>query len=152
MNWSKVKAFVRGKLFCTAAIAEEEGVRLFPIGSLRVANDGSGSYFEIFAKPAREGDSITFLAVDSNPLFWLVSLLQGRFSHPPALRLRGRLGVRRDPTLWEVERWHKVVGLLLKTRGGAALWSKPGKVREVQFTSAEPVRLGKMTQHLRNWV
>ena len=130
---------------------ENEEIRLFPIGSLRVGEGGGGNYFEIFAKPVTEGTTISFLAVDINPLFWLRSLVKGRFSHPPALRLRGVVGQRRESTPDEQAAWHRKVHYLLKTKGGKALWSRVGKVRELQLTSVRPVQVGTMTKHLKCW-
>ena len=152
-DWLRVKEFVsRRAFFCAVATWDEgSGIRLFPIGSLRVNAQGEGTYFEIFARPAHEGAEIAFLAVDSNPLFWLISLLRGRFSHPPALRLRGRLGVQRPATESERQGWFRRVGLFLKTRGGRILWSNPKRVREVHFSHVEPVRAGSMTHGLEHW-
>ncbi len=151
IDWKKVRRFVRGRVYCTAAVLDGENVRLFPIGSLRVFGEGEGAYFELFAKPTPEGVKIDFLAVDLSPWFWFVSLLRGRFSHPPALRLRGVVGSRRDATLEEQNRWQRRVGLLLKTPGGQAMWSRAGKVRQLQFTSVQPVSIGTMTKHLKDW-
>lgn len=153
IDWRKIRWFVhRRTMFCTAATIENGEIRLFPIGSLRLFQQGEASYFEIFARPVPEGQRITFLAVDANPLFWLVSLLKGRFDHPPALRLIGTLGPRRDSTEDEQQGFWRRVGWLLKTRGGKMLWSRPGHVREVQFHDVHPVRLAGMTRHLKGWV
>ena len=151
MDWNEIRAFVHGRLFCAGAVLEGQEVRVFPIGSLRVDKDGLGSYFEIFARPLPEGANVTFMAVDASPLFWLSSLLRGRFSHPPAIRLKGTVGISRSATDHEQARWYRRVGLLLKTRGGKALWGKPGKVREIRFHAVEPVRAGNMTRHLDHW-
>lgn len=154
IDWLRVKEFVaRRAFFCAVATWDEgTGIRLFPIGSLRVNARGEATYFEIFARPVREGSPVVFLAVDANPIFWLISLLRGRFSHPPALRLRGTLGHQRPATESERQGWFRRVGLFLKTRGGRALWSNPKRIREVHLGHAESVRLGPMTRGLENWV
>jgi hypothetical protein len=153
IDWNKIRWFVHRKTFvCTAAVMEEDGIRLFPIGSLRFAAEGQARYFEIFARPVPEGAEISFLAVDINPLFWLVSLLKGRFDHPPALRFRGTVGQRRPATEEEQQRWYRGVGILLRTKGGKMLWSRPGRVREVKFHAAQAVRLAGMTRHLDSWL
>lgn len=152
-NWSKVRKFVHRKtLFCAAAVVEDGKIRLFPIGSLKVGRDSHSLYFEMFARPVAEGSPITFLAVDAGILFWLRSLILGRFLHPPALRLEGIVGQKREATPREREGWMKRVGWLLKTKGGKKLWSRPKFVREIQFTEARAVRLGSMTGHLKDWV
>ena len=153
INWSKVRHFVhRRTYFCTAAVVEDGEVRLFPIGSLRIAPDGTAIYFEIFARPAAEGARINFLAVNLNPLTFLRALLKGSFQDPPALRLRGTLGPRRESTPQEQAAFHRRVGWLLKTRGGQALWSRPNRVREVRFEEVRAVRLGPMTRGLDSWL
>lgn len=154
IDWRKIRWFVhRRTLFCTAAIVEEGGeIRLFPVGSLRIGADGESRYFELFIRPVAEGSSVSFLAVDINPLFWLRSLLTGRFEHPPALRLRGTLGARRPSSETERQQWFRRVGWLLRTRGGKLLWSRPERVREVRIQQADPVLLAGMTRHLKGWL
>ena len=152
VDWPKVREFVhRRTLFVAAAILTDEGLRLFPIGSLRIQKDGSAHYFEMFAAPVPEGAAITFLAVNSNPIFWLRSLLMGKFPYPPALRLHGTLGVRRESTEAEKQGWFRRVGWLLKTPGGKLLWSQPRNLRSLTLLRAEPVRVGQMSKHLRQW-
>ena len=152
VDWQKIRWFIhRRTLFCTAAVLQEGEVRLFPIGSLRLGPEGQATYFEIFARPVAEGTRINFLAVDINPLFWLRSLLRGRFEHPPALRLRGTAGARRAVTEEEREKWLRRMGWLLRTRGGKLMWSRPERVREVKFESVLPVRVAGMTTHLKDW-
>lgn len=152
IDWLKVRNFVhRRTLFCGGAVIEEGRLRVFPIGSLRLGRDGSATYFELFARPVSEGSEIAFLAVDMGLWFWLTSLLSGRFSRPPALRLYGKLGKRRPCRECEKQGWHRRVGLLLRTKGGRSLWSKPGPIRELRFERVEPVNLGPTTRHLGAW-
>ena len=151
-DWIKIRNFVHKRtLFCSAAVMEEGGIRMFPIGTLRVGRDGTATYFELFARPVAEGTPITFMAVDAGLWFWLTSLLKGRFDRPPAVRLMGRVGPKRACSDEEAEGWHRRGGILLQTRGGKALWSRPGPIREVVFERAEPVKIGKVTHHLQDW-
>lgn len=152
VDWTKVRHFIhRRTFFCTAAVLEPAGIRLYPIGSLRLDRKGEGTYLEIFAQPIRPGCAISFLAVEINPWAWFKAMLTGRFEHPPALRLRGSAGLRRPSTAAEKEHFLRRVGWLGKTRGGRALWSHPDYVRQVSFQEARPVRLGKMTHRVREW-
>lgn len=149
IDWNKVRNFVhRRTLFCTAVVSQSDGPRVFPIGSLRVKPDGRATYFEIFAKPVEPEARVTFLAVDINPFFWLGALLRGRFAHPPGLRLEGVLGRRRQATDREKQGWSRRVGWLLKTPGGKAMWSRPEKIRELEFNRVESLRIGRMTKNL----
>lgn len=152
-DWSKVRYFVHKRaLFCTVAVLDEGRIRLFPIGSVRIHEDGCCTYFELFAKPVQSGAEIAMLAVDVSPWFWLTSLLRGRFSHPPALRLEGVVGQRRECTEQERQGWFRRVGWLLKTKGGRLLWQHPSRIREVRLQSARPVRVGRMSQDSTDWV
>jgi hypothetical protein len=151
--WSKVREFIeRRAYFVICAVLEEGRIRLFPIGSLRLQAGGEARYFEIFARPLVENAEISVFALDLNPLFWIRAILQGVFPHPPALRLTGRVGQRRASSESERQAWFRRMGWLLKTRGGAYLWSNPRYVREIKFLEVEPVHLGKMTNHLENWL
>ena len=153
IDWQKVREFVHTRtMFCSVAVVDEGKLRTFPIGSLRIKPDGRATYFELFARPVPEGAEVSFLAVDMSLWFWLKSLVLGRFLHPPALRMYGTLGKRRACTEAEKQGWQHQVRWLLKTRGGSALWAKPGPIRELQFKEVEAVRLGKMTSHLEGWL
>lgn len=151
-DWNRIRAFVhRRTFFCTAAVVQQEQIRLFPIGSLRIRPDGTATYFEVFARPVPEGASISFLAVEWNPLSWLRAFLKGRVSHPPAIRIVGRAGVRREATQEERDAFYRRVGWLGKTRGGKRLWSRVGRIREVDLRQVWPVRLGEMTRDIEGW-
>ena len=153
IDWQKVRNFVHKRtFFCAVTVVHGDSIRMFPIGSLRVKPDGTGTYFELFARPVEEGAKIGFLAVDAGVWFWLTSLIRGRFSHPPALRLYGTIGQRRTCTEKEKQGWYRRVGLLLRTAGGKTLWSKPGPIRELEFERVEAVNLGKTTKHLLGWL
>ena len=152
IDWLKIRKFVNTRTYyCTASVYENDEIRSFPIGSLKVGRNGDSGYFELFAKSVKEGDRINFLAVDVGILFWLRSLLSGKFPHPPAIRLSGQIGPRRKATDREIEGWKRKVGWLLKTKGGQLLWSRPQYLREVTFDRAGQANLGKMTKHLKGW-
>ena len=109
-DWVKIRNFVHKRtLFCSAAVMEEGGIRMFPIGSLRVGRDGSATYFELFARPVAEGTPITFMAVDVGLWFWLTSLLKHKDgiggSDFSSKRAVGRpSGLDRGPS----ERWSSI--------------------------------------------
>jgi hypothetical protein len=154
IDWQKVRYMVhRRTIFCSAAVVENDEIRQFPIGSLSIGPEGISTYFEMFARPVQEGQTITFMAVDTSPFFWLVSLLKGRFLHPPAIRLTGVIGPTHQGTSEEVSRFRRRIGLLLKTPGGQKLWGfSTATSREVHFTKASVVKLGSMTRGLENWL
>ncbi|MCA9793711.1 MAG: pyridoxamine 5'-phosphate oxidase family protein [Candidatus Eremiobacteraeota bacterium] len=152
IDWRTVRRFVhRRTYFCAVGVLEQGAVRLFPIGSLRLDNEGNATYFEVFARPVDEGQPVTFLAVDMNLWFWLVSLLRGKFTHPPAIRMQGTLGPRRLATEAEKARFHRAVGWLRYTRGGRLLWFDAKHTREVRMHEVATVRAGRMTRGFEQW-
>jgi len=74
--------------------------------------------------------------------------LRGRFRQPPAIRLPGSVGMRREATAEEVVRWRRRVRLPGFTRGYDLLWSRMRMVRELHFTEAVAVAPGAMTAGL----
>ena len=76
------------------------------------------------------------------------ALFLGRFPSPPAVRLRGTVGERRQATQEEIARWRKRVGWTRWLKGYQLLWGNLRFVRDVHVESIEPVRLGSMTQGL----
>jgi hypothetical protein len=72
-------------------------------------------------------------------------LLAGRFVSPPGIRLVGTVGPQRRSTPQEIQRFHRIVGPLLRTRGGALMWKSLPLVRDVTIERVVPIRMGAMT-------
>ena len=86
------------------------------------------------------------MAVNSSKWFWLKSLIKGQFATPPSVRLHGTAGIRREANTQEIARWQKQVNSLKWTKGHALMWSGMSAVREIQFDTLEPIKIGKMTR------
>ena len=63
----------------------------------------------------------------------------------PAVRLLGEAGEVRAATDEEIARWQKRVSPVRFTKGHAKMWRNMRMVRDVKFTSIEPVHIGEMT-------
>lgn len=63
------------------------------------------------------------MAVGNSSVFWLRSVLAGRFRKAIGVRLYGTAGPRREATVEELEAVERRVRLARLTRGGRALWS-----------------------------
>ncbi len=146
-NWPLIKdvfnsAFKSSFHFAIATVSADGEPHVTPIGSLILRAPGEAIYFEAFTQrlPAhiRHNDRVCVLAVNSSWWFWIKSLLIGRFSKPPSLRLYGHVGEARPAS--EVE--------LRGTRGHALMWQGMTKVREIHFTRMEAVHIGEMTRRL----
>lgn len=153
-DWGELKRLA-GRAFSTSmhfniATVNADGTPLAtPIGSLILSAPGEGYFFEVFADRLcanlDRGSPVTVLGVNSSALFWLKSLIAGRFESPPAFRLTGVAGARRAATEAERNRWQEKVRFLRWSKGHKLLWGKLDTVRELHFHALEPVRLGAMT-------
>ncbi len=157
-NWTEIKQLFkrsfRSSLHYAIATVNENGEpHITPIGSLILGEPGKGVYFEKFPRQMPQNlqanQQVCVLAVDSGIGFWLRSLLRGKFIAPPAVRLYGVAGELREATQKEIQRWQRRVRSMRFTKGHAMLWADMKMVREIEFTRAEPVQIGEMTNHLR---
>jgi uncharacterized protein len=157
-DWSLAKAVCRDAFktsfhFSIASVNSAGYPHVTPIGSLMLGDwvDGTGQaiYFERFTRQlpahASANPNICVLAVNSGRWFWLKSLLAGRFTQPPALRLFGTMGQIRPATEIELQRWRKRVAITQATKGHQLMWQGMSDVREITITRIESVNLGKMT-------
>ena len=156
-NWPLIKdvfnsAFKSSFHFAIATVSADGEPHVTPIGSLILRAPGEAIYFEAFTQrlPAhiRHNDRVCVMAVNSSWWFWIKSLLIGRFSKPPSLRLYGHVGEARAASEVELALWRRRVGKLRGTRGHALMWQGMTKVREIHFTRMEAVHIGEMTRRL----
>ena len=154
-NWKDIRrlfarSFRSSLHFAMASITSEGLPHVTPIGSLILCEPGRGVYFEEFTRHMRsnfeENQNVCVLAVRSGLLFWLASLVRGRFSTPPAIRLSGKVGMRRAATDEELKLWNKRVGKLRFTKGYRLMWANMCTVRDVHFSNVDEVHLGEMTR------
>lgn len=154
-NWGAIRsmftrAFSSSLHYAMASTTPDGLPHVTPIGSLILRKPGHGIYFEQFTRKMpsyfAENNNVCVLAVRSGLLFWLTSLLRGRFPAPPAIRLYGTVGPSRPATDEELSLWDRRVGKLRFTKGHAMMWATMRTVRDVYFTKAEGVHLGGMTR------
>lgn len=156
-NWAEIRAHFN-KSFSSnfhvsiASVDKENNPTTTPIGSLFLNKDQTGFYFEKFPSklPANErfNKNICVLAVNSNTWFWLSSLFKGKFKADPAIKLYGQLGARRTATPIEKNLLTRRMKLTSGLKGNKHLWDNMEEVREIYFTRAEGINLGKMTESL----
>ncbi|MEZ4750485.1 MAG: pyridoxamine 5'-phosphate oxidase family protein [Bdellovibrionota bacterium] len=158
-EWKEIRrvfgtSFKSSLHFAVATVDKQGQPNVAPIASLLLdRKEPRGCYFEIFTRQTRQNlaahDRVCILAVNSRLGFWTASLVRGRFSQWPAIRLYGRTVGRRPATKAEIARWRKRTRFLRFTRGYASLWGKLEFVRDIEFDRYEPVHLGATTSHLR---
>lgn len=155
-NWNEVKSIFKKSLgssfhYAIASVNESGEPHVTPIGSLILGSPGQGIYFEKFTKnlPRNYGNNkkICVLAVNSSKLFWLKSLIVGKFENPPAVRLHGVVGDLREATETEISLWQKRVKIFSFSKGHALIWRGMSMVRDIKFTKIEPVHFGEMTRN-----
>jgi hypothetical protein len=157
-NWKEVKVVFKKSFkssfhYSIATVTENGEPHVTPIGSLILGKPGHGIYFEEFTKQLpnniKTNKQVCVLAVNSSKWFWVKSLVSGRFSSPPAVRLHGTVGNIREATKKEIKQWQNRVKSVSFSKGHAMMWANMKMVREIEFTNIEPVHMGKMTRD--NW-
>ncbi len=155
-NWKQVKSLFKKSFkssfhFSIATVTDNGEPHVTPIGSLILGEPGHGIYFEKFPqhlpRNLASNKKICVLAVNSSKWFWFKSLLAGRFTSPPAVRLHGVVGALREASDTEITLWQKRVKLVSFSKGHAMIWRGMTMVRDIEFTRIEPVQIGEMTRH-----
>ncbi len=135
-----------------ASVDKDNNPTVTPIGSLFLNKNQTGFYFEKYPTKLPENSkynkNICILGVNSNTLFWLTSLFDGQFNSYPAIKLYGQLGELRKASDLEVKRLRTRMSMTKWLKGNSYLWGEMEYVREVIFTKAEKINLGKMTHNL----
>ena len=162
-NWKTIRhVFKRSLLssfhYAVASVNKDGSPHVTPIGSLFLGKERTGFYFERFPKglPSnlKHNQQVCIMAVNTGLLFWIKAIFLGKFRVPPGVRLVGTAGERRPATAEEVALFHKrirsVLPILGKLVGGLRgyklLWGDLKEVREIRFTSFEPIQFGAMTR------
>lgn len=153
-DWQKIRRhFSRSfttNLHVSVATADADGQpNVTPIGSLFLhRGDFSGFYFEIFttgiAKNAKTNRRVCIMAVNSGRWYWIKSLLAGKFSEPPMMKIYGEIGERRAARPEEIERANRRLGWMKALPGGKKLFGRLDFVREIRFDGFELVKLAAM--------
>ncbi len=155
-HWSTIRQIVNAAGFssfhCSVATVNPDGSpHVTPIGSLVLdPNEPRGFYMEEYprhmAANIRRNNRVCILAVNSSKLFWLKSLFKGEFATPPAVRIIGTAGLRREANAEEMAAWQKRIRPFRRLKGYTHLWKNLKHIREIQFDTVEPVNAGIMTR------
>ena len=155
-HWDEISYICRKSMgnLAFATVNEDGTPHLTPIGSLIPRGDCSAFYFEQYPSRLPENlerdNRISVLAVDMRKVFWIPSFLLGHYTHPPAVRLYGRAGERREATTEEIAAFHKNPWVKLmsifKLKGYQVAWKPMTHVRDIHFDSFEPCDMGTMSR------
>ncbi len=154
-DWTKIREHfnrsVRSSLHVSiCSVAKDGNPTVTPIGSLFLNKGQQGFYFEKYTSSlpmnSAHNKNVCVLGVNSNLWFWIRSLFKSKFSKPPAIKLYGILGERREATAIELSRLKRRTRLFkISKKGYDYLWGDMKYVREISFTKIELVKLGNMT-------
>jgi len=156
-DWKKIrthfnKSFSSNFHISVASVDAENNPTVTPIGSLFLNDNQTGFYFEKFTKKlplhAKTNNNVCLLGVNSSRFFWLGALFKEKFSDYPGVKLYGELGERRLATEKETKRLNRRMRMTKGLKGNTYLWGKMEYVRDINFTKAEKINLGKMTAGL----
>jgi uncharacterized protein len=146
------KTFLTSFHFAVATVGTDGAPHVTPIGSLILREKGDGFFFEEYlgttALNFRHDRRICVLAAHSSRWEFLKSLFLGRFVSPPAVRLTGAVGEKREATPEEMALFRRRVGRFRFLKGYNRLWGRLRFVRDVTFEEVLPVRAGVMTAGL----
>ena len=146
------QAFQSSLHYAIATVNEDGSPHVTPVGALILREDCIGFFFDEFlhstSKNLERNKRVCVLAVNSDIAFWGKSLFDGKFDTPPAVRLMGTVGEKREATADEIATWHKRVEFTQGMRGFDILWKDMHTVRDIYFDSFEPVVTGEMTNDL----
>ncbi|NJD91635.1 MAG: pyridoxamine 5'-phosphate oxidase family protein [Geobacter sp.] len=159
-NWNDIKSLFNQSFkssfhFSIATVTEDGAPHVTPIGSLMLGKPGYGFYFEkklLMHLPLNleKNKKVCVLAVNTSRWFWLKSLITGKFTTPPAVRLHGFAGDSREATEAEVALWQKRVRRVSFTKGHGIMWRNMIRVRDIEFTRMEPVLMEMPTLPWKN--
>ncbi|MGB1310762.1 MAG: pyridoxamine 5'-phosphate oxidase family protein [Leucothrix sp.] len=156
-HWPKIlEALNSGKksnrFFSIATVNSDGTPHVTPIGHAFFNDNMTGYYFDQFSaampRNFESNKNICLMSVNSSTLFWLKSLYIGKFSAPPAIRLMGTVGERRDANQKELERLHQSISVTSRLRGHKLLWGNLTKVRDMQFSAFSPAKYPIMCDEL----
>ena len=156
-HWETIQMVFQASLgssmhYAVATVNEVGSPHVTLIGALFLRENRTGFYFDEFpvnmSRNLERNPRVCILAANSNPTFWQKSLLAGKFETPPAVRLMGSVGKKREGTKEEIAMWQDHVKLARGTKGYDLMWKNMQMVRDIYFDSFEPVLMGEMTQDL----
>ena len=156
-NWETIRNLFRNSFlsslhYAMATTNADGSPHVTPIAALILREDRTGFYFEVYtdkmSKNLSKDRRVCVMAVNSDLLFWARSFMEGKFDVPPAVRLGGTVGERREATQEEIAVWRERVEFAREMKGYDLLWKTMRYVRDIYFDSFEPVYLGAMTAEL----
>ena len=147
-DWQTVKSALEqgqaSSIYCSIATTNSDGTpHITPVGTVFLREDQTGYFFDHYAETLGRNidqkSDVCIMAVNVGRLFWLRSLLKGRFVAPPGVRLYGNVGPLREATAEEITRIEKRVKPSKWMKGARLLWTNFTHVRDIEFSHYKPI-------------
>lgn len=136
--------------YSLATVSADGTPHVAPIGSLILKDIGKGFYFEEYMsttpKNLKENNKVCIMAVNKNKWNLLKFFVTGKFIEPAAVRLIGKVGEKREASTDEINTLLHRVKKYRFFKGHKLLWSRLRYVRDIDFDSFEPIRIGNLTK------
>lgn len=156
-HWEEIRKVVshgqKSAIHCSIASVSPDGApHVTPVGTVFLRENCTGYYFDQYtnwlARNVDHNPRVCVMAVNTGSWFWFRSLLSGRFSSPPGVRLYGTVSPARPADATELQAVRKRVGQARRLAGGRLLWSQFQTVRDITFTDFHPVSYPSMMEGL----
>lgn len=156
-NWNRIlevlgHAKKSNRFFSIATVDQDGNPHVTPIGHVFFRDDMTGYYFDAYSKAMprnfQGNKRVCLMGVNSSTGFWFGSLLKGRFSSAPAVRLFGTVSEQRDATAAEIETLQRAIRITSGLKGHKLLWNNLTKVRDIRFDSFSPATYPVMCEGL----
>lgn len=153
-DWLKIRNVFadaqRAAMHCSVSTITSDGFPTSsPIGTLFLHEyKPTGFFFDRYCTSLKQNlphsSKACIQAVNSSQSFWLKSLMSGKFSSYPGVRLYAEISELRPATEAELELVHRRIKLLRWTKGSRLIWSDFTHVRDFQAYSFKWVEYPKM--------
>jgi hypothetical protein len=137
--------------YCAFSTVDEDGSpRVAPYTSLVLGEHAQGFYFDELSHRTtanlERDPKICVLIVKRDKWFWIKAVLSGKYQHPPAIRLLGRAGQRREATEQEIKAYTHPVKSLKMFKGYQPMWGFMKHGRDIYFDDFETVKCGPIPE------
>lgn len=137
-EWQRIKRVIekaqRATMHCSIATVDQTGQpHITPIGTVFLADDQTGFFFDTYSESFKANLTLNnkacLQAVNSDRMFWLKSMILGKFSDYPGVRLFIEIDALRPATNQEIVLVQKRIKPLKWTKGSQLIWSDFTHVR-----------------------
>jgi len=154
-HWKEIQKIFKKSIgyYYIATVNPDGTPHVTPIGSVYLRDDRTGFWFDYYSsnmvRNLKYNNRVCVMAADTSKLMLLWTLFRGKYAKPPAVRLMGTAGERREATEKEMAAFHDNFRVkpvrLLKLKGYDIAWKPMRHVRDIYFDSFEPVIAGETT-------